>query len=60
MDKNNLIEITKKLYQITLFFPKKEPLRYKIRELADDVLDNFLRTNSKNNKEDHATKALEN
>jgi len=33
-----LIELTSKLYRLTLFFPKKEPLRYKMRELADDIL----------------------
>lgn len=43
MDKNNLIEITNQLYQLTLLFPKKEPLRYKMRELADEILVNFLR-----------------
>jgi hypothetical protein len=35
-----LIELTSKLYRLTLFFPKKEPLRYKMRELADDILAN--------------------
>ena len=38
MDKKELIELTNKLYKITLLFPKKEPLRYKIREVADDIL----------------------
>ena len=38
MDKNNLIELTNKVYKLTLLFPKKEPLRYKIREVADDIL----------------------
>ena len=33
-----LIELTSKLYRLTLFFPKKEPLKYKMRELADDIL----------------------
>ena len=47
MEKNNfnkdyLIEITNKLYRLTLLFPKKEPLRYKMRELADEVLANFV------------------
>jgi len=42
MNKNNLIEITNKLYKLTLLFPKKEPLRYKIRETADEVLANFI------------------
>ena len=42
MDKDKLIEITNKVYKITLLFPKKEPLRYKIREIADNVLSNFV------------------
>lgn len=43
MDKNFLIQLTTNLYHLTLLFPKKEPLRYKIRELADEILANFLR-----------------
>jgi len=38
MDKQEIIELTNKIYQITLLFPKKEPLRYKMREVADEVL----------------------
>jgi len=38
MNKNFLIELTNNLYRLTLLFPKKEPLRYKMRELADDIL----------------------
>jgi|SRR3989344_9248025 len=37
-DKNQLIELTNNLYQLTLLFPKKEPLRYKMREIAADIL----------------------
>jgi len=33
-----IVELTNRIYKITLLFPKKEPLRYKIREAADDVL----------------------
>lgn len=33
-----LIELTNKIYRLTLFFPKKEPLRYKMREVADNIL----------------------
>ena len=40
MDKIFLIQLTNNLYRLTLLFPKKEPLRYKIRELADDILAN--------------------
>jgi Fic family protein len=38
MDKSFLIQLTNNLYRLTLFFPKKEPLRYKMREVADDIL----------------------
>ena len=40
MNKEYLIELTNNLYHLTLLFPKKEPLRYKMRELADDILAN--------------------
>ena len=38
MNKELLIQLTNNLYRLTLFFPKKEPLRYKMREKADDIL----------------------
>jgi hypothetical protein len=38
MDKNYLLHITNELYRLTLLFPKKEPLRYKIRGVANDIL----------------------
>jgi len=38
MNRDFLIQLTGKLYRLTLFFPKKEPLRYKMRELADNFL----------------------
>jgi Fic family protein len=38
MDKDSFIKLTNDLYKITLLFPKKEPLRYKMRELADEIL----------------------
>ncbi len=38
MDKDKLIELTNKIYRMTLLFPKKEPLRYKMREVADNAL----------------------
>lgn len=37
-DKTFLIQLTNSLYKTTLLFPKKEPLRYKMRELADEIL----------------------
>jgi len=42
MDKDCLIELTNKIYRQTLLFPKKEPLRYKIRETADNILSNLI------------------
>jgi Fic family protein len=43
MDRNFLIKLTNNLYQLTLLFPKKEPLRYKMRELADEILNDFYK-----------------
>ena len=43
MNKDFLIELTKNLYRLTLLFPKKEPLRYKMRELADDILADLIK-----------------
>jgi len=34
----DIIQTTNNLYRLTLFFPKKEPLRYKMREVASDIL----------------------
>ena len=42
MEKQVLIELTKTVYHLTLLFPKKEPLRYKIREVADNILESFI------------------
>lgn len=47
MNKENLIELTNKLYKLTLLFPKKEPLRYKMREVADEILANLVSNPSK-------------
>jgi predicted HTH transcriptional regulator len=41
--KKKLIELIKKVYRLTQLFPKKEPLRYKIREIADEILANLLK-----------------
>ena len=43
MDKEKLIDLTNRLYRQTLLFPKKEPLRYKIREAADEILARFVK-----------------
>lgn len=40
MDSNNLVSITTNLYNLTLLFPKKDPLRFKMRELGNDILAN--------------------
>ena len=42
MDKSYFIKLTTNLYRLTILFPKKEPLRYKIRELADNILANCI------------------
>ena len=51
MEKETLIRLTSDLYKLTLLFPKKEPLRYKIRELADDILTSYIRLGSKDNQD---------
>lgn len=33
------IGLVQEIYRLTLLFPKKEPLRYKMRELADEILE---------------------
>jgi len=42
MNKEDFIYLTNNLYRLTLLFPKKEPLRYKMRELADEILANSV------------------
>ena len=42
LDKNYLRQLTNELYRLTLLFPKKEPLRNKIRDIAGDVLADFI------------------
>ncbi len=42
MEKDIVSQLTDELYHLTLFFPKKEPLKYKMREQADTILENFL------------------
>ena len=37
MDKNYILQLTLGLYKVTELFPEREPLRYKIREKADDI-----------------------
>lgn len=38
MDKEFLIQLTANLYNLTLLFPKKEPLRNRMREVANEIL----------------------
>lgn len=38
MTKEEILGLTKGLYRLTLLFPKKEPLRYKMREVGADLL----------------------
>ena len=50
MNKDNIIQLTTQIYYLTSLFPKKEPLRYKIREIADEILGSqalFLNSNPK-------------
>lgn len=42
MKNQNLINLTSKLYDLTVLFPKKDHLRYKMRELADGILANLV------------------
>ncbi len=42
MDKSYFIELTNKLYRLSFFFPEKEPLRHKIREVGDEILANLV------------------
>lgn len=62
MDKNYLVQLTTNLYRLTLLFPKKEPLRYKIRELADEILAKCSSSGDKhheNKTENHSPRILE-
>jgi len=42
MDKEAVIQLTSKLYKLSLLFPKKDPFRFKIRELGINVLRNSV------------------
>ncbi len=43
MDKNNLIQLTNYLYKLTVLFPKKDPLRYKAREVGSEILVDLIK-----------------
>lgn len=42
MKKEKLIKLTHRLYNLTGLFPNKEPLRYKIRGVANDILADLI------------------
>jgi len=42
MEKDVIVSITDELYHLTLLFPKKEPLKYKMREQANAILEVFV------------------
>lgn len=48
MDKNFVIQLTSNLYRVTLLFPKKEPFRLKMRELATEILEDSVKLKSSN------------
>ena len=48
MDKKDLLALTIKVYKITLIFTIKDPLRYKIRDVANRILENFISLESVN------------
>lgn len=49
MTNENLVLLTIRLYNLTLLFPKKEPLRCRAREAADDILAMFVGHRPENN-----------
>lgn len=42
MEREELVQLTNEVYRLTLLFPQKEPLRYKIRACADEILADCL------------------
>lgn len=50
MTKEELIQLTNEVYGLTLLFPKKEPLRNKLRAVADDILAEFISQNDQSQK----------
>lgn len=48
MDKIFFIQLTSNIYKLTLLFPKKDPLRFKIRELATSILEDSVKLESSN------------
>lgn len=60
MDKKFLIQLTSNLYRLTLLFPKKEPLRYKMRGLTVEILEDFVELESSNQSAKIAHEILKN
>jgi DNA-binding transcriptional ArsR family regulator len=48
-NRNYLLQLTNEVYRITLLFPKKEPLRYKMREVSNEILANFISLSEEDN-----------
>ncbi len=48
MNRDFLIKLTNELYQITLLFPKKDSLRYKMRDLGTDILAQLISLSKEN------------
>ncbi|MFC1630101.1 DeoR family transcriptional regulator [Patescibacteria group bacterium] len=46
MDEKFLTQLTSNLYRLTLLFPKKEPLRFKMREIGTDILEKTVKAKS--------------
>lgn len=55
----SLISLTNNVYKLTLLFPKKEPLRYKMREAADEILAVFFRLEAGGNEAANGTRVFE-
>jgi len=48
MNRDFLIKLTNELYRITLLFPKKDSLRYKMRDLGTDILAQLIALSEEN------------
>ena len=46
MEEKDIINLANKIYRLTLLFPKKEPLRYKMRETATIIVEHWVARNS--------------
>ncbi|MFH1451007.1 MAG: DeoR family transcriptional regulator [bacterium] len=55
MEKQTLIQLTDELYRLTILFPKKESLRYKIREQASEFLADFIALSREKEEQDNSS-----